>query len=78
MHRQGFWQRNHICTGEDLSAYQSNAEAAVQALIERRHELRNDLKCVKRRNGVDDAQSKAQIKDLTAEIKSEAKGGGFM
>ena len=64
--------RNHICTGEDLSAYQSNAEAAVQALVEKRHELRNELKCVKRRNGVDDAV-KAQIKDLTAEIRAKRK-----
>lgn len=60
--------RNHIRTGEDLSAYQSNVEAAVQALVGKRHELRNELKCVKRRNGVDDAV-KAQIKDLTAEIE---------
>ena len=62
----------NICTGEDLSAYQSNAEAAVQALVEKRHELRNELKCVKRRNGVDDAV-KAQIKELTAEIRAKRK-----
>ena len=64
--------RNHIRTGEDLSAYQSNAEAAVQVLVGKRHELRNELKCVKRRNGVDDA-IKAQIKDLTAEIRAKRK-----
>ncbi len=64
--------RNHIRTGEDLSAYQSNVEAAVQALVGKRHELRNELKCVKRRNGVDDAV-KAQIKDLTAEIRAKRK-----
>ena len=64
--------RNHIRTGEDLSAYQLNAEAAVQALVEKRHEMRNELKCVKRRNGVDDAV-KAQIKDLTAEIRAKRK-----
>lgn len=32
----------------------------------------NELKCVKRRNGVDDAV-KAQIKDLTAEIRAKRK-----
>lgn len=62
--------RHHIGTEEDLSSYQSDTEAAVQALIERRHELRNELKCVKRRNGVDDAV-KAQIKNLTAEIRAK-------
>ena len=62
--------RHHIGTAEDLSSYQSDTEAAVQALVEKRHELRNELKCVKRRNGVDDAV-KAQIKDLTAEIRAK-------
>lgn len=67
-----FLSKNHICTGEELAFYKSNIETEIQLLTEKRHGLRNELKCIKRRNGADD-EVKTQIKDLTAEIRAKRK-----